>query len=156
MLFDIKMALPSLSLSDLLFGPMLAVVFRRHPVFPPELAIEIGEVGKATVVRYLSNGHVSLSQELARVAKAKVDQCFDESTTCLTSEKTAKCCFIHADCFGYFWNGTRFSKMSAQVSIDGFNPALCFARILKVISRCAQGAALGVSTQQRQHFEPGQ
>jgi hypothetical protein len=31
----------------------LSTHFRRHPVFPPKLTIEIGEVGKATVVRYL-------------------------------------------------------------------------------------------------------
>ena len=50
-----------LRLSDLLFGPMLAVVFRRHPIFPSKLAIEIGEVGKATVVRDLRDSLVGLS-----------------------------------------------------------------------------------------------
>jgi len=49
-----------LEVKYLLFGPMLAVLFRRHPIFPSKLAIEIGEVGKATVVRHLRNGLVSL------------------------------------------------------------------------------------------------
>ena len=52
---------PVYRLSDLLFGPMLAVVFRRHPIFPSKLAIEIGEVGKATVVRNLRDSLVGLS-----------------------------------------------------------------------------------------------
>src|ERR1700686_3112211 len=69
---------PVLRLSDLFFGPMLAVLFWRHPIFPPKLAIEIGEVGKATIVCHLSNRLVGLPQEPARVAKAKIDQCFDK------------------------------------------------------------------------------
>src|SRR5450432_711914 len=121
---------------------MLAVLFGRHPVFPPKLAIEIGEVGKATFVCHLSNRLVVFSQEPAHVAKAKIDHCFYEGAACLTPKETTECCFIHADRFGCFWNGTGFSKVGAQIFEDSFNPALSFARILKVISRCAQRAAL--------------
>src|SRR5207249_8783931 len=55
-----------------LFGPELAVLFRSHSIMSPKLAVEVCEIRKAGFVRSLSDRFVTLLQESARVAQAKV------------------------------------------------------------------------------------
>jgi hypothetical protein len=55
-----------------LFGPVFAVLLRSHPIMSTKLAVEVCQIRKAAFIRGFCDRFVTLLQESASVAQAKV------------------------------------------------------------------------------------